>query len=169
MAVLRRLRILFLATMVAVAITAVPAVAFATTTVTYGVSGFEYAATTTAGSFAGAAAAPDDLGTWRATVLHGALPGNPGGTAPVTGGTFALDGHTRDLTGGMDGGTITLLTTSGCGRQTYSVTGHLTLAPGGTGDASFAMFLTHYRLSLFGRCITYGATVQGSVTFHISA
>ena len=82
---------------------------------------------------------------------------------------FALDGHTRDLTGGMDGGTITLLTTSGCGRQTYSVTGHLTLAPGGTSDASFAMFLTHYRLSLFGRCITYGATVQGSVTFHISA
>ena len=51
MAAVRRLRILFLATMVAVAITAVPAVAFATTTVTYGVSGLEYAATTTAGSF----------------------------------------------------------------------------------------------------------------------
>jgi len=169
MAAVARLRILLLAMLAAIAITAVPAVGLATTTVTYGVSGLEYAASSTAGSFAGAAVAPDDLGTWRATVVQGALPLNPGGTAPVTGGTFGLNGHTRDLAGGIDGGTITLLTTSGCGKQTYSVTGHLALAPSGTGDASFGMLLTHYRLRLFGSCITYGATVQGSVTFHLSA
>jgi hypothetical protein len=169
MVAVRRIRILFLAIITTVAITAVPAVALATTTVTYGVSGLEYAATPTAGSFAGAAVARDDLGTWRATVLHGALPVNPGGTALVTGGAFGLNGRTRDLAGGMDGGTITLLATSSCGKQTYSVTGHLTLAPSGTGDASFAMLLTHYRLRLFGSCFTYGATVQGTVTFHLSA
>jgi len=168
MVAVRRLRILFLAITTAITITAVPAVALAATAVPYAVSGFEYAATATAGSFAGAAAAPDDLGTWRATVVHGPLPVNPGGTAPVTGGTFGLNGHLRDLAGGLDGGTITLLTTSSCGKQTYSVTGHLILASG-MGDASFGMVLTHYRLRLFGSCITYGATVQGSVTFHLSA
>jgi len=168
MVAVRRLRILFLAITTAITITAIPAVALATTAVPYAVSGLEYAATATAGSFAGAAAAPDDLGTWRATVVHGALPVNPGGTAPVTGGTFGLNGRIRDLAGGLDGGTITLLTTSSCGKQTYSVTGHLILASG-MGDASFGMVLTHYRLRLFGSCITYGATVQGSVTFHLSA
>jgi hypothetical protein len=164
-----RFRILLLAIITAVGITTVPAVALATTTVTYAVSGFEYAASPTVGSFAGGAVAPDDFGAWQARVVHGYLPTNPGGTAPVTGGSFALDGHARDLAGAIDGGTITLLTTSTCGKQTYSVTGHLVLAPSGTGDAAFAMLLSHYRLLFFGRCITYGATVHGSVTFHLSA
>ena len=168
MMAVRRLRILLLAIITAVGITTLPAVALATTTVSYAVSGIEYAATPTVGWFAGGAVAPDDFGTWRAMVVHGPLPTNPGGTASVTGGSFALNGQTRDLAGAIDGGTITLLTTSSCGRQTYRVIGHLTLAPSGTGDAGFAMLLTHYRLPFFGRCITYAATVQGSVTFQLS-
>jgi len=168
MVAVRRLQIFFLATFTALGITTAPGVAAAASTVTYAVSGFEYAATPTVGSFAGAAATPDDFGTWQATVVHGPLPVDQGGTASVTGGTFGLDGQARDLAGGIDGGTIMLLTTSTCGRQTYSVTGHLTLAPSGTGDATFAMLLTHYRLRLFGRCISYAATVQGSVTFNLT-
>ena len=169
MVAILRLRILFLAMITAVGVTTVPAVALAASTVTYGVSGFEYAATQTVGSFAGAAVATDDLGTWQATVVHGPLPVIPGGTTPVTGGAFALNARTRDLAGAIDGGTISLVTTTSCGKQTYSVAGHLTLAPSSTGDATFGMLLTHYRLSLFGRCITYGATVRGIVTFHLSA
>ena len=164
-----RLRILLVAIVASVGLTTVPIVTLAATTVTYGVSGLEYAATPSVGSFAGAAVATDDVGTWQATVVHGSLPTAPGGTAPVTGGSFALNGQRRDLAGAVDGGTITLLTTSSCGRETYSVTGHLVLAPIGTGAASFGMLLTHYRLRFFGRCITYGATVQGSVTFQLSA
>ena len=168
MVVVSRFRILLLAIITAVGITTVPAVALATSTVSYAVSGIEYAATPTVGWFAGGAVAPDDFGTWHAMVVHGPLPTNRGGTASVTGGSFALDGQTRDLAGAIDGGTITLLTTSSCRKQTYSVTGHLTLAPSGTGEAAFAMLLSHYRFRLFGRCITYAATIQGSVTFQLS-
>ncbi len=164
-----RVRIVLLAIITAAGIMTMPAVAMATTNVTYAVSGVEYAATPTVGWFAGGAIAADDFGTWQAMVVHGPLPTNPGGTAPVTGGSFALNGQSRDLAGAIDGGLITLLTTSSCGKQTYSVTGHLTLAPSGIGDAAFGMLLSHYRLRLFGRCITYGATVQGSVTFPLSA
>jgi len=79
-----------------------------------------------------------------------------------------LDGQIRDMAGAINGGTLTLLTTSSCGRQTFRVLAHLTLTSGGTGDADAAMLLTHYRLLFLGHCITYAATVQGSVTFHLS-
>jgi hypothetical protein len=140
-------------------VAAVPVATLAATS--YGLTGIETYADASTGRFAGLAIASDDYGTWKATVVHGALPTSVGASATITGGSFALDGKGRDLTGTIDsGGTITLLTTSTCGKQTYSVLGTLSARA-----ASFAATLTHYRASIFGYCLTYAATVKGSVTF----
>ncbi len=163
-----RFRRMFIALSVGLALVSVPTISLATTDVTYAIKGVEYAATTTVGSFAGVAVAADDYGTWQATIVHGALPTSPLGTTGVSGGSFALNGNARDLAGAVDsGGVITMLTTSTCGKQTYSVVGSLTLS-GGAGGAGFNALLTHYRIWLWGRCITYGATVKGYVAFHLT-
>jgi hypothetical protein len=163
-----RFRRTFLALSLGLTLVTVPTNALATTDVTYAISGVEYAATTTVGSFAGVALAADDYGTWQATIVHGALPTSPLGTTGVSGGSFALNGNLRDLAGAVNsGGVITLLTTSPCGKQTYSVVGSLTLY-GGAGWAGFSALLTHYRIWLWGRCITYAATVKGYVAFHLT-
>jgi hypothetical protein len=144
----------------AAAIASVPVTTLAATT--YSLSGVETYADASTGKFAGFAFASDDYGTWKATVVHGPLPTSVGDpAAAITGGTFALDGKVRDLAGTIDsGGAITLLTTSTCGKQTYSVTGTLL-----SGAAAFAATLTHYRTSIFGYCLTYAATVRGFVSF----
>ncbi len=165
---MHRMHRLAVAASLSLALIAIPAVALASTNVTYAVSGAEYAATSTVGSFAGVAVAVDDYGVWQATVVHGPLPTTVSGSAAITGGSFTLDGRVRDLTGSFAGGSVTLLTTSSCGKQTYWVAGQLNLTSGGSGTADFASLLTHYRFSLFGRCITYAATIKGSVTFHLS-
>src|SRR6266581_1071830 len=121
-----RLRRIALGASLALGLVAAPATALATTDVAYAVSGFEYAATPTVGSFAGVAVAADDFATWKATVVHDPLPTIVGTSSAITGGTVALDGQIRDLAGAIDRGTITLLTTSSCGRQTFSVLAHLT-------------------------------------------
>jgi hypothetical protein len=163
-----RFRRMILAASLGLTLVSVPAIALATTPVTYAISGVEYAATTYVGSFAGVAVAPDDYGTWQATIVHGVLPTTVGGTTGVSGGSFALDGKVRDLAGSVNsGGLITLLTTSTCGKQTYSVVGSLTLS-GGAGSAGVSAVLTHYRIWLWGHCITYAATVRGYVEFHLT-
>lgn len=156
-----RFRRMFVALSLGLALISVPTISLATTEVTYSISGVEYAATTTVGSFAGVALAADDFGTWQATIVHTSL---SGGTATITGGSFALNGNVLDLAGTFDnGGSITqtggLL---GCGKQTYSVAGTLN-----AGSAVFGAVLTHYRVWLWGRCITYAATVKGLATFHL--
>jgi hypothetical protein len=163
-----RLRRLAAAASLSLAVIALPTVVLASTDVTYAVSGAEYAATTTVGSFAGVALASDDYGVWQAVVVHNPLPTTTGASTAITGGTFSLEGRVRDLAGGFTGGSVTLTSDSACARQTFSVDGQLTLTAGGTGTADFAAQLTHYRIYLFGRCITYGATVKGTVTFHLS-
>jgi len=35
-------------------------------------------------------------------------------------------------------------------------------------EAAFSTVLTHYRIWLWGRCITYAATVKGAVAFHLT-
>jgi hypothetical protein len=143
----------------AAAIAAVPVTTLAATT--YSLAGVETFANASTGRFVGLAIASDDYGTWKATVVHDALPTNVGQSAAISGGSFALDGKVRDLAGTIDsGGAITLLATSTCGKQTYGVTGTLS-----TGTAGFTATLTHYRTSIFGHCITYAATVKGFVSF----
>lgn len=164
---MNRFRRLTIAASLSLALVSVPAMALAADAA-YAVSGVEYAATTTVGSFAGFAVAADDYGAWKATVVHGPIPTSVGASSPVNGGSFALDGKVRDLVGTFNqGGSVTMLTTSSCGRQTYSVSGSLALTAGGSGTADFNAVLTHYRIWLWGRCITYGATVKGLVTFHL--
>ena len=165
---MNRFRRTILAASLGLTLMSAPAMALAATDVTYAISGVEYAATDTTGSFFGFALAADDYGTWLATIDHAALPTSVNGTANITGGAFALDGKIRDLAGAVDnGGLITLLTTSPCGKQTYSVVGALTLA-GGAGSATFNAVLTHFRTLLRGRCITFAATVKGAVAFHLN-
>jgi hypothetical protein len=133
----------------------------AATSVSYEVRGVEIYATSTRGVFTGVAWAVDDYAGWYAVVDHTAF--DAARTATITGGTFELNGHQRDVTGTFNpGGTVVLReAASGCGREVFDVDGTLTLAGGGSGV--FDATLVHYRRSVFGRCVTYGATVSGTV------
>ena len=135
----------------------------ASTPVTYAISGVEYAATSTEGKFAGVAVATDDFGTWLAVVDHTVL---SDGTATITSGTFSYDGQIRDVQGVFTGGSLTQTGgSSGCGKETFAVDGTLALAVPAGGTGLFRATLTHFRKVLFGRCITYAATVKGIVSF----
>ena len=137
----------------------------AATEVTYGLRGIETAATSTRGVFSGVAWAWDDYGTWRATVDHSVFDVNR--HASIIGGTFTLDGARRDASGTFEpGGSVVLSSADpGCGREFFDVDGVLTITGGGSGQ--FDATLTHYRTRVFGRCITYWATVRGSVALSL--
>src|SRR2546421_3898008 len=91
----------------AVALVVTPASAIAATATMYSdpIGGFEYTATSTQGSFAGAASGALP-GPWSATVDHTPL----GTSATITGGDFSLatyrDGALTKVTGDFTGGTI---------------------------------------------------------------
>lgn len=137
-------------------------VAYATTTYNDTVQGAEYYATSTQGRFAGYASG-DLPGSWVAVVNHTPLSPN----ATITGGTFTLNG-TTDASGTFTAGTVTQTAAgSGCRNQQYHLEGTLGnvvvgAATGGTG--TFSGTLTHYRYPLFGRCVTYSATIGGQVS-----
>jgi hypothetical protein len=67
------------------------------------------------------------------------------------------------------GGTITTIDPgTNCTNERYLVTGALenvTTSTTAGGSGSFSVTLTHYRTLLFGRCITYSASVVGTVNF----
>ena len=131
------------------------------------VSGYEYAATSTQGRFAGAA--PGALpGAWSATVDHTPL----GTAATITGGDIYLatylDGVPALVTGHFTGGTVRQLSGfTGCTDQQYAVNGsvgNVGVGPAGTGSGAFAGTLTHHRTKIFGHCVIYSATITGSLT-----
>lgn len=131
------------------------------------VSGFEIFATPTLGVFTGRAAGSLP-GAWTAAVVHTPLSAAP---AVITGGSFTLlSGSGADaiaVRGTFSGGSVTQTSGStGCVNQTYDVVGALSgVGPGGgTGTGTFAATLTHFNIAFFGHCITYRATVNGSVT-----
>jgi hypothetical protein len=140
---------------------------------TFSVRGFEYAFTSTVGSFAGSALAPQDVGAWDTRVVHDPLGSAP--TVAITGGSFAM--KTRNVStwagdsvsGAYTGGAITVLDPgSGCTNQRYRVLGSLGSVATNTtvgGSGSFDVVLTHHRTSVFGPCVTYRATVAGAVSF----
>ena len=131
------------------------------------ISGYEYAATSTRGSFAGAA--PGALpGAWSATVDHTPL----GTVATITGGKVYLATYrngiptlvTAHFTGAPSG---SFRGFTGCASQQYAVNGRLGevgFGSVGTGTGAFAGTLTHYRAKIFGRCVIYSATITGSLT-----
>jgi hypothetical protein len=136
--------------------------------------GYEYAFTSTVGSFAGTGSGnAGETAVWNATVEH-----DPLGSTPtyVNGGSFAMttasSSHLDYVNGtfAYQGGTITALDPgSGCTNQRYLVTGTLQNVSTSTtsgGSGSFAVTLTHYRYSLFGTCFIYKARVSGTVTLN---
>jgi hypothetical protein len=140
----------------------------------FAIVGYEYAFTSTVGSFAGTGSGnTGESAAWNARVEH-----DPLGSTPtyVNGGSFAMTtrssgGHLDFATGDFayHGGTITTIDPgAGCTNQRYRVTGTLenvatTTTSGGSGN--FAVTLTHYRYSLFGHCVIYKARVAGTVSF----
>jgi hypothetical protein len=136
--------------------------------------GYEYAFTSTLGSFAGKGVGDaGDIAAWNANVEHDRLGSVPtyvnGGLFAMTSrsGSGAFDAVTGTLT--YHGGTIaTLNRGANCTNQQYRVTGTLedvrtTTSAGGSGE--LAVTLTHYRARLFGRCVAYKARVAGTVSF----
>jgi hypothetical protein len=113
----------------------------------------------------------ENRGAWEAVIGH-----EPFGSllAEVTGGSFRMATANANLNpdfvvGTFTGGTITAVNPGiGCTNQTFAVSGSLgsvatSTSSGGSGQ--FNVQLTHYRVSLFGGCITYAATVAGSASF----
>ena len=140
---------------------------------TYGdtVSGYEYYATSTDGRFAGTASGSLP-GAWNANVQHTALCISCTPTATITGGTFALSTTLHSVptvvTGKFTGGAINVTNVgTGCTKQTFAIKGKLThVGPWnqGVGSGTFTATLTHYRHSILGHCITYAASVSGTLS-----
>jgi hypothetical protein len=144
-----------------------PTAAKAATASSDSISGLEYAATSAQGRFVGIASGALP-GAWSVTVDHTPL----GASAAITGGDFhlatRLDGTVTVVTGDFTRGTVTRLSGfTGCASQRYAVNGVLGdvgLGSAGRGTGTFAATLTHYRTKIFGHCVTYSATVSGSLS-----
>ena len=154
-------------------VSALPAAASsAPVSTTFRVVGYEYAFTSTVGSFAGTGAGDvGGKGYWNARVKHDRLGSTP---TYVNGGSFAMtvQGPGIDAVVGTfthHGGTIrTLDRGANCTNQKYLVADTLRnvlTATSANGTGKFQVTLTHYRHRVLGRCITYKARVSGSVSF----
>jgi hypothetical protein len=140
----------------------------------FAITGYEYAFTSTVGSFAGTGTGnAGDAAAWNATVEHDPLGSTPTYT---NGGSFAMttvnaNGHVDYAKGifAYHGGTITVINPGySCTNQQYLVKGALQGVSTRTttgGSGTFTVTLTHYRYSLFGHCVIYKARVKGLVSF----
>jgi hypothetical protein len=157
-----------------VGLSTVDGAAAAPPSTTFTVVGYEYAFTSTLGCFAGRAGGnAGDTGLWSACVQHDPLGSSPtyidGGNLAMT--TTSPTDPLDAVTGSFvyhDGMITTLNSGAGCTNQEYLVSGSLqdiatTTTSGGSG--TFKVILTHYRTSIFGKCIIYKARVSGSVSF----
>jgi hypothetical protein len=134
------------------------------------ISGHEYYYTSTDGRFAGSASGAL-LGHWNANVQHTKLCLSCTPTATVTGGSFSLattlHGIPTLVTGTFTGGTVQVINKGAhCTNQTFAVHGILgSVGPWyrGHGTGTFTTTLTHYRTSVLGSCVTYGASVKGTL------
>ena len=164
----RRLIILLVA---ALALLMTPASAAAAQTYTDTINGLEYAFTSTDGKFAGTASGALP-GSWNADVQHTPLCLSCTSTATITGGSFSLatrhNGSPALVSGAFVGGTVQVRNVgSNCSNQTFAVNGILGNVgwwSSGSGSGTFMATLTHYRHSVFGRCVTYGASVRGMLS-----
>jgi len=150
------------------AIAAAASTTTVTTTTTYSISGLEVWPTPYAATFVGTA--QSDTGTWggwRARIDHSGVISPTG----WIGGGYAelFSGDLTTVRGTFSGGTITLIggSETECVTMTHAVSGTLVdvVRPGviGAGTGTLTATLTHYRLWVFGRCITYSASASGSI------
>lgn len=146
----------------------VPAAAAAATQYDDAVSGYEYYVTSTEGRFAGSASG-DLPGYWNAIVDH--TPLSP--SATITGGRLDLattvNGRRADVEGTVTGGTVNRLNpnATGCVDQSYAVDialGSVGVNQSGGGTGEFDGTLIHHRYRAFGYCVTYSATIRGTLT-----
>jgi hypothetical protein len=163
------LRILVLAGLAAALAGAVAAPGGAMTGIStaYTVAGLETSIpTNNTSTFAGAAlGSGGDAAVWKASVVHQALSNCPFGSnasCAITGGSFSLSSSDgAQLAGSFTSGSVAPVSQqTPCGNQIYGVAGTLATT---SGPASLTATLTHYRTLLFGTCITYFATITGSV------
>jgi hypothetical protein len=156
-----------------VAVTAVVSQAAGATTgisPAYAIAGAETSIpTNNTSTFAGSGLGSSfDAAFWMARDVHEPLSDCPFGSSTSCtispGGSFALTSSTgAQVAGVFTGGTITPVSQqTPCGRQIFSVVGTLSTTDG---PGAFTATLTHYRALLFGTCVTYFATVTGSVRF----
>lgn len=135
------------------------------------IGGYEYAFTSTDGKFAGSASGVLP-GYWNADVQHTPLCLSCTTTATITGGSFSLatthDGFPALVSGVFVGGTVQVTNVGAhCSNQTFAVNGilgHVGWWSSGSGSGAFVATLTHYRHSFFGSCVTYGASVRGTLS-----
>jgi hypothetical protein len=163
---------------IAAAVLVVAGAAGAAVSSQYAVTGVEVAATSTEGTFIGSGrGSGGDQLAWKTVVDHTQLSTNPATPAAITGGSLTAvsfgNGSLDTLTGTFTGGSVTYDTARSspapCGNQVYDVAGNLALASGAaTGTGTFSVYLTHYRIALFGRCVTVGATVSGTPGLTVS-
>ena len=165
---LQRLIILLAATL---ALMVATPTAIAAQTYSDTVSGYEYAFTSTDGKFGGSASGSLP-GAWNADVQHTPLCLSCTPTATITGGSFSLatthDGAPALVSGDFVGGTVQVTNAgANCTFQKFAVNGILGNVgwwTSGNGSGTFNVTLTHYRRSIFGRCVTYGASVRGTLS-----
>ena len=135
------------------------------------ISGHEYFATSTDGKFAGRASGALP-GYWNADVEHTPLCASCTPTATITGGTFevatTLNGSYALVTGDFVGGAVQVTNAgANCTNQTFTVDGDLGNVGSwysGSGSGTFSATLTHYRARVFGSCITYAASIAGTLS-----
>jgi hypothetical protein len=159
--------------LIAVALAALALCASATAAQTYSdtISGAEYYATSTDGKFAGKASGAFP-GPWNADVRHTPLSISSTPTATITGGSFSLatslNGVYTLVTGAFTGGTVNVTNPGyNCTNQTFAVEGILgNVGPwsAGSGTGTFSATLTHYRARIFGSCVSYSASVKGTLS-----
>ena len=164
-----------LVVLVALAAVALPAAASsAPVSTSFKIIGYEYAFTSTVGSFAGNGSGnAGGTAYWNATVKHDRLGSDP---TYVNGGSFAMavrgPGSSVDAVVGTfthHGGKITTLDRgANCTNQKYLVADTLkavSTPKSSDGSDHFMVTLTHYRHRLLGRCVAYKARVSGTVSF----
>jgi hypothetical protein len=164
-------RTLLVVALAIVAASAATASARAAQTYQDRVTGHEYYFTSTEGRFAGTASG-DLPGAWNAVVRHTPLCVSCHPTATITGGSFSLTtvlhGVPALVVGSFTGGSVQVTNVgANCTDQTFDVEGVLGNVgrwPGGTGSGTFSATLTHFRHRVFGICITYAASVNGTLT-----
>jgi hypothetical protein len=160
--------------LIAAAALATPAAApAAPVSTSFAIVGYEYAFTSTVGTFAGVGSGnAGDSATWNTSVEHDPLGSSPtyvngGSFEMATAGPSGLDYVTGTFA--YQGGRITTEDAgTNCTNQRYLVTGTLENVATSTtlgGSGTFSVRLTHYRYSLFGHCLIYKARVAGAVTF----
>ena len=164
---------LAVAMVVTAALAAVPTPAVAAPSSTaFTVSGVETAFTSTSATFSGRGSGnAGDRAAWAVSITRTRFDAT--GRSTITGGTFTMrtisPTWTTDwVSGTVAGGFVQKIAGfTGCTNERFSVNVSLVNVATKTstdGTGAFAGELTHHRTSIFGACVTYGATIAGAVT-----